>query len=96
MCLSEQACVPIDQVRVAVVITTGIPAMPSLQALRSPSTVTVVSRDFVWPFKEPLRQSRQKVSFRTPFNLTFIGPCIIEIVAVGIWLYSFCRLQPAK
>jgi len=47
MCLSEQACVPTEQVSVAVMITIGIPEMPASQALRSPSTVILVSCDSV-------------------------------------------------
>jgi hypothetical protein len=45
MCLSEQAYVPIEQVSVAVTIRTGIPEMPASKALRSPSTVILVSCD---------------------------------------------------
>jgi len=47
MCLSEQTCVPIEQVSVTVMITTDIPEMSASQALRSPSTVTVASCEFI-------------------------------------------------
>jgi hypothetical protein len=43
MCLSEQACVPIEQVSVAAMIKTGIPELPISQAVRRSSTVIVVS-----------------------------------------------------
>jgi hypothetical protein len=47
MCLSEQACVAIEQVGVTATIKTGIPEMTTSQGLRSPSTVIVVSCDSV-------------------------------------------------
>jgi hypothetical protein len=36
MCLSEQPCVTIEQVKLAVTITTGNPEMSASHALRSP------------------------------------------------------------